>query len=677
MGDLPSRGNVFGTLLLFEMRSAIRKRRAELDPERRSEATGDDVVAALHAIALASGKACRRLRLARAVRWAGHALLLGLVAASMALVLRKTGMVSEWGARALLLSDAALVVLGVALAYARPLARQVGAVALDRHHRLADRLSSALAFGASPAADRTPFMNAAILDAVSHLPTVDARKAVPVRLPGSWPGVVLLAAFVALISLFAVRKHAPTRVAATRFVPAELSADDIDAAREFRDDVNAHLKSPEARAAVEEFNRLVEDLAERRIDHAEAFRRMQKLDEQLAPRRGEDPAVRADALKAMGQELAKSDLSKAVGTALDTGHLSEADKALSALAKRLRESPSSIDKAQLERLRDALKKAAEKTASRAEVLSRRREELKQDLLRERGADAGADSPQRSLLRNKERELARLDQAENEQRSAQRELDKLDRELDKAAQDLMRDMGAAADDLDKAAEDMNRMAREPITREEKEQLRQKIQEMREAMRQQKQAGAGQRQQLQRFVARARGESGGARNARPNDARPGDGKNDKPGEESNGPEGRDKNDAPGREGSQKGESWVLGPSGEKVLLLGKTEAQRASSEGGKKAGHDPGGNVRGKATNPAMDTHDSHVQGANTGQGSSRREVIESAADRGFASRGYQNVYREYKTVAEEALGKDEIPGGYRFYIKRYFQLIRPRDEPSSP
>jgi hypothetical protein len=30
------------------------------------------------------------------------------------------------------------------------------------------------------------------------------------------------------------------------------------------------------------------------------------------------------------------------------------------------------------------------------------------------------------------------------------------------------------------------------------------------------------------------------------------------------------------------------------------------------------------------------------------------------------------VAEEALNKDESPGGYRFYVRRYFQLIRPRD-----
>jgi hypothetical protein len=54
------------------------------------------------------------------------------------------------------------------------------------------------------------------------------------------------------------------------------------------------------------------------------------------------------------------------------------------------------------------------------------------------------------------------------------------------------------------------------------------------------------------------------------------------------------------------------------------------------------------------------------------VIYGAAQRGFVGKGYKKVYTDYQTVAEESLGHDEIPPGYRFYIRRYFQLIRPRD-----
>ena len=136
-------------------------------------------------------------------------------------------------------------------------------------------------------------------------------------------------------------------------------------------------------------------------------------------------------------------------------------------------------------------------------------------------------------------------------------------------------------------------------------------------------------------------------------------------------------------------MLGPNGEKIIMLSKGSG---GSGGGSQSGQGQGGNggqgqgspgrgwgeghdpkVQGAATNPKMGTEDTQVQGADTGQGGSRSQVILGAAERGFASRGYQKVYTEYHQVAEESLAKDEIPGGYRFYVKRYFQLIRPRDQ----
>ena len=75
---------------------------------------------------------------------------------------------------------------------------------------------------------------------------------------------------------------------------------------------------------------------------------------------------------------------------------------------------------------------------------------------------------------------------------------------------------------------------------------------------------------------------------------------------------------------------------------------------------------------MGTQDSELQGADSAKGASRSQVIFGAAERGFTSRPYQRVYTEYHQVAEESLSKDDVPGGYRFYVKRYFQLIRPRE-----
>jgi hypothetical protein len=110
---------------------------------------------------------------------------------------------------------------------------------------------------------------------------------------------------------------------------------------------------------------------------------------------------------------------------------------------------------------------------------------------------------------------------------------------------------------------------------------------------------------------------------------------------------------------------GPGGKQP---GDGSGKGGSGPGGKGAG----GNPRGAATNPDMDTVDVEAVAADTGQGSVAKQAIRSAADRGFRGSNYKQTYREYKTHAEEAMKKEQIPDGYRFYVQRYLQLIRPRD-----
>ena len=103
-----------------------------------------------------SRRAEQRLRAARALAWAAKALAACLVAAAVVLVLRKTGLLTERVARISLLASVAQVLVVAVVAYTRALPRRAGAVALDRFHGLADRLSSALSFGELPGAERTP-----------------------------------------------------------------------------------------------------------------------------------------------------------------------------------------------------------------------------------------------------------------------------------------------------------------------------------------------------------------------------------------------------------------------------------------------------------------------------------------------------------------------------------------
>ncbi len=88
-----------------------------------------------------------------------------------------------------------------------------------------------------------------------------------------------------------------------------------------------------------------------------------------------------------------------------------------------------------------------------------------------------------------------------------------------------------------------------------------------------------------------------------------------------------------------------------------------------GHDA--NLKGDKTHLKGQTKDVTAAAKDTGQGKASSQVIYGAAQRGFVGRGYQKVYTDYHTVAEQVMNHDQIPPGYRFYVRRYFQLIRPR------
>ena len=657
----------------------------------------------------------RRIRFGRALRAGAKALCAALVVAIVAIALRKLGILHEWHARLALALAGVGIAVSVAVAWLWRLPDQAGARALDRHHGLHDRLASALAFAAKPAADRTPFMDAAIEDAIAVAPKARPSEAVVVPVPRSLAAAGGLAGALAMVLLFEVRTHIPIAHAKT-IEPVEMAPDDLQDVKDFLQQMKEKDQSDDTKAAIEEFNKLVEDISNKRLDRTEAFRRMEALEEKLLTGSEADKKALEAALERIGEEMKKAELTKPAGDALADNKLDQARDAMKDLANKLRKDDAQkIDKSKLEAMRDALKKAAEDAEKRQQELEQRRQELADEILKQKQKmaerDGGTDEEQ-SLLKKKEQELEKLDRELNEQKNSSQQLDKLDRELQQAADDLMKDLGLTAQDLDQGADDINHMQQQEMTQQEKEELRQKLQELRELMRQQGQGGKAQVARLKRFGRMARGQNGQKGQGQQGQGQQGQGQDGQEGQDDgqdgqdgqngqNGQQGQNgQNGTNGQSGSrgqngqngqgqggQGGEVWVLGPNGEKILMLskgqgsGEGQGQGQGQENGGQGQGQPGrgwgeghdGNLQGGATNPKMGTQDTQVQGADTGQGGSRSQVILGAAERGFASHGYKKVYTEYHQVAEESLNKDEIPGGYRFYVKRYFQLIRPREE----
>ena len=201
-----------------------------------------------------AARAERRIRLVRALAWGTSALCASLVAAVVTLILRKTSHCSERSAVIAFVIEGAFVLLVVGAAWVRKLPRRAGAVALDRFHGLADRLSSALSFGELPPAERTPFMVAAIDDALGVVPARSSpRRAVPMTRP-------------ARLAVRSRRSASRSRHRALRGPQAraghvaktidavDVTADDLDAMREFlreieQQDADATRRRPRRRSS--------------------------------------------------------------------------------------------------------------------------------------------------------------------------------------------------------------------------------------------------------------------------------------------------------------------------------------------------------------------------------------------------------------------------------------------
>ncbi|XXX73679.1 hypothetical protein WMF30_39155 [Sorangium sp. So ce134] len=622
-----------------------------------------------------------RLRFGRALRALPTALTVALAITAGTLAVHKAlpAHLSEPRARQILLGAGLLVLATLALAMLRRLPPRAGTVALDRHHGLHDRLTNALAFDALPAAQRTPLMEAAIDDACEHADRLRPAGAAPLAFPRElWTsaavGLGVLA--VALLEVRTPRKQAPV---AQTIDALTMSPDDIELFKDAAKALDRQDQSPEMKSAVERFNQLIEDIANKRLDRTEAFRRMEALERELLKGAEADLKALEEALKETGIDLKRSDLAKGVGESLEKKDLEQAKKELKQLAEKLRDKKQKFDKAEIERLRKALADAASRRKEALAAINEKRAEVREQLLKQK-QKASANEQQKSeeerLLKKKERELERLDREAEQKERTGRQLDRLDRELAKAAEDLMRDLGMSADDLEQAAEDINRMQQEEMSEQEKEELRQRLEELRELVRQQGQGGKQRMARMLRFGKRARGNQGSG------EEQQGQGQQGQGEGEQEGQNGQQGQGGQGKGGQGQGQELVIGPGGKKILMPGgQGQDGQGNGQGNNSGGNQPGGDgagsgrggeIAGKRTDPNMGTQDVQAQGLDTQQGPSNSEVILSAAERGFKGTGYKKVFTDYHTVAEQQINKDQIPDGYRFYVNRYFQLIRPRE-----
>jgi hypothetical protein len=642
------------------------------------------------------GSVRRRVRVQAALDVAARAALVAAAGVLVAVYLWRLGVLTTRGLGACAAGAAAIVVVAAAAAAARriPLARV--AKRIDVTHGLHDRLGSALAFARE--AEPTAFMRAAMDDAVAHAARVAPKRAAPIARPRGLGASALVLGCAGVVALlhFPERAHVlanepppPPRLAVDPELlePERAAVEDLQREAERTDD-------RDTKDVAAEMARLLKQLDAEELTRKQVFEKLAELENRIKPSADGNFDELKEKLKKAGVELGREKLTREAGDALQKEDLQKAKQELEKLAaeaERLaaedkKDKKDQKDQKDADKKRDELARSLDRAAQPQEksAAEKKREQEEKRLrdeqrrLQREMAQRPNDQDLKRRLERNQRELQRLEREKQQQAERQRQLQRLQRELSQAAEQLRNKLSPeAAEALRRAAQQMGQMENEIRKLGNMQKVQVQIAELKEVLRRAGQSKNGKGQQgnnSQGGVTLADG-SGQQGDGKDGEGKDGNGKNGKGGQKSL---LRDFNDRAG--GGEK--TLILGAGGKNPVMLplplGPGDKPGPSGEhGGDKQGlgegigdqHDP--NLAGDPTHLASKRTATRVEGKD-GPGPSRSETILGSSERGFASRAYKRVYGDYSSVVEEVMSKERVPPGYRYYVKRYFQLIKPRE-----
>jgi hypothetical protein len=661
----------------------------------------------------------RRIRLVRALRSFAFFVLLGGALATLAALLHAAGRLDGLDLRRVQVGSGLLAIWGFALGWMRAPRPLETALLVDHTHPLGGRIASGISLAQTDA--RSSMAELAIDDALAHTAGISVPRALSITEP-RWARAAGLVVLLSIASAFLAPSTPaiePPPEPRAHLVTLAVHEDDLAMLRDRVASLPERRRTAAVRAEIDALNAILEDLSAREVDRTEALRRLGEIAEHLRSARPGALDATIEALTRLERPLSRSPLSESIGEALGEQDLSTAATEMDRLAERIEREPPS--RAELERLREAMAAAARELDP--EAMRREREALEEQrdrlLDREEEEASLSEAERTERTEERERELERLRRDIEERREREAALDALRRELEEALGEredsTESESGESGESgLESAAEDLHRFADEAAGDGEREELAREVEALREMIRRMREGGSGEdgsngeggesegspsgegEGRMDRFVLRARGEGSegegeGMPIGVPGEAGGEEGEGTTEGSAGEGGEGERAETSPGAggeggegegEGAGESEMLVLGEGSSRLELPGMGGAGEGPEEGpgsggdgrsdseGSGAGTGPGDDL----TDPTgrSGEHTTVRVAGEEGAGATRSEVIRTSAARGFASRSYRDVYGDYRTHAEEALDDEEIPPGYRFYVERYFQLIRPRE-----
>lgn len=459
-------------------------------------------------------------------------------------------------------------------------------------------------------------------------------------------------------------------------------------------------KVPELEDFVSKIEKLLKDAEDGKISKEKLLEELAKAENAMNDKADPDQKQIDDALKNLGDELAKEQVTKPLGEALKQNNLEKAKQEMEKLALKLDKEAlenekkdleqkldnkdlSPQEKQDLQKKLDDLKQEQPLSEKEKDQLGKKLDQVAKQMDKQ---DKDGKQKQETAQKQMEDEVRKLEKKKEQAKTdkdkldAERQLQKKKDELKKLQKDeqdkeqstqrealkrLQRDLEKTAESLDKPKPDPNK-DKDQQDQEQQERDRQASRNMKDAARETGRVDQDQRKQatqkkmssqmddLREAMRRAKQKG----NKGPQDPFGKNGKNKDFAQRSRGGKGNGGAWKPGQ-GQGPGQKPGQGQPG------GQGD-QPGGSEWG--TGHDD--NLTGDPTQKSGNQKDQDLQGQQGSKGSSRRETILAAAQKGFAGVGYKKVYADYERIVEEVMRTEKLPSSYKYYVKRYFAKIHP-------
>ena len=564
------------------------------------------------------------------------------------------------------------------------------------------------------------------------------RDTIRVRIPADAPiGDTLLTAYIGKQTIGPVA-FTVVDPKDSEFHPEDSVLLDADE-RAYVESILAQLKDLAKREKIEDLDKfiakieqLLKDAEEGKVTKEQLLAELAKAEELLNQGMEPNQAEIAKKMGEMGKELKKSELTKELGQALEKNDLDKAKQELEELArkleksaqeKKLEELQKQLDDKQLteqekqdvQKKLEELKKDMEKemkelekqlkenkeltdqqkqdlqkkledlkkekplTEKQKEELQKQMENVSKQMQKQDDKDKQQQTEQQQKLEDqirrlqKDKEAAKNDQerlnAERQLQKKKDELQKLQKDNDQKDQSAQRQaLKRLQRDMEKAAEQLQKPNKQESQDEKEEREKQASQKIKDAARETGKVDQDQRKQAQQKKMSSQMDD--LREA----MRRAKQKGNKGGNDPFGKNAKNQ-DFDKRKRGQKGSGQAWKPGQGQQPGQGQPGGQ-GKQPGGQQWGVGHEDDMAGDATDKTGKTKDEDVTGETGNKGTSRRETILAAAQKGFASTSYKKVYADYQRIVEEVMRTEKLPSSYKYYVKRYFAKIHPSGSPES-